>query len=249
MFPELSIFYIGFNTTEPPFDDTGVRQAFSLAIDKDRVIGQVLKDSVSRAEGILPPGLPGYNEDVQGLDYDLDDARTLIAQWEGENAMEFPSVTFTIPGEGGYIPPSLETIMYQWQQDLGVEIQVRQLDSEAYFYRLEEEKDNMFEFAWVADYPDPQNFLDVLFHSQSKNNFGGYSNEDVDDLLEQAAIEQDEETRFALYQEAEQLIIDDAACLPVWFGRNYILVKPYVKGYTLSPLGIPLLSNVSIESA
>ncbi len=57
----------------------------------------------------------------------------------------------------------------------------------------------------------------------------------------------DTTSRFVLYQEAEQLIIEDAACLPLWFGKNYVLVKPYVKGYVLSPLGIPLLSNVSVE--
>jgi oligopeptide transport system substrate-binding protein len=245
--PELSISYIEFNTTETPFDDARVRRAFYQAIDKDEIISRVLKDSVTPAEGILPPKLPGYNEEVQGLGYDLDNARALITEWESENATEFPSVTFTIPGEGGYIPSILEAIMYQWQQDLGVEIEVRQLDSKAYIYRLEEEKDDIFHFGWVADYPDPQNFLEVLFHSQSKNNIGGYSNEELDDLLEQAAIEQDEGARFALYQEAEQLIIDEAACLPLWFGKNYILVKPYVQGYTLSPQGIPMLSNVSVE--
>jgi oligopeptide transport system substrate-binding protein len=246
--PELSISYIEFNATETPFDDARVRRAFYQAIDKDEIISRVLKDSVTPAEGILPPKLPGYNEEVQGLGYDLDNARALITEWESENATEFPSVTFTIPGEGGYIPSILEAIMYQWQQDLGVEIEVRQLDSSAYIYRLEEEKDNIFHFGWVADYPDPQNLLEVLFHSQSKNNIGGYSNEELDDLLEQAAIEQDEGARFALYQEAEQLIIDEAACVPLWFGKNYILVKLYVQGYTLSTQGIPMLSNVSVES-
>jgi oligopeptide transport system substrate-binding protein len=242
IFHELSLSYIVFNTSEPPFDDPQIRQAFCYAVDKDRVISQVLQDSVSQADSIVPPGMPDYDGGVQGLSYDLDKAKELIA------GATLPPLTFTTLGEGGYVSTSLTAILYQWQQNLGVEIEVRQLESEAYFYRLDEEKDEMFDYGWVADYPDPQNFLEALFGSESENNKGEYSNSEVDDLLAQAAIEQDSETRFELYREAEQMIIDDAPCLPLWFGQNYVLVKPYVKGYVVSPLGIPLLSNVYLES-
>jgi len=150
-------------------------------------------------------------------------------------------------GQAGYLDPSIMAILYQWEQNLGVEIEVRQLEPDVYFNRLDEEKDNMFFYGWVADYPDPQNFLWVLFGTGTENNKGEYSNTDVDDLLEQAAIEQDDETRMELYRQAEQQIVDDAACLPLWFGRSYILVKPYVEGYRISPLGIPLLGKVSLS--
>ena len=242
IFSELSLFYIGFNTSEPPFDDPQVRQAFCHAVDKDRVISQVLKDSVSRADGIVPTGMPDYDGEVQGLSYDLDKAKELIA------GATLPPITFTDSGEGGYVSSSLMAILYQWHEKLGVEIEVRQLESEAYFYRLDEEKDEAFFYGWVADYPDPQNFLEVLFGSESENNKGEYSNSEVDDLLAQAAIEQDSETRFGHYRDAEQMIIDDAPCLPLWFSQNYVLIKPYVKGYVIGPLGIPLLSNVYLES-
>jgi len=242
VFPELSLFYIVFNTSEPPFDDPEVRQAFCYAVDKDRVISQVLKDSVSPADGIVPPGIPGYDGEVQGLGYDLDKAKELLG------GVAILSLTFTDAGEGGYLSSSLMAVLYQWEQNLGVEIEVRQLESEAYFYRLDEEKDDMFSYGWVADYPDPQNFLEVLFGSGSENNKGEYSNTNVDDLLTQAAIEQNSEARFELYREAEHMIIDDAPCLPLWFSQNYVLIKPYVKGYEISPLGIPLLSNVYLES-
>jgi len=76
---------------------------------------------------------------------------------------------------------------------------------------------------------------------------GQYSNPEVDSLLEQAAIEQDSNKRLDLYKQAEDKMVSDAACLPLWFGKNYVLVKPYVKGYSLSPLGIPLLANVSVN--
>lgn len=241
IFPELSLFYIAFNTSKPPFDNPDVRRAFCYAIDKDRVISQVLKDSVSRADVIVPPGIPDYDGDVQGLSYDLDKAKELI------DGTTIPPLTFTTSGEGGYVPSSLMAILYQWEQNLDVKIEVRQLEDDAYFYKLDEEKDQMFFYGWVSDYPDPQNFLEVLFGSGSENNKGEYSNPDVDNLLEQAAIEQNNETSFEAYQKAEQMIIDDAPCLPLWFNQNYILIKPYVKGFIISPLGIPLLSKVTLE--
>ena len=105
----------------------------------------------------------------------------------------------------------------------------------------------MYITGWVADYAHPQDFLEVLFHSDSKNNHGEYSNPEADALMDRAAVEQDYETSLELYQQAEQLLVDDAACLPLWFGKNYELVRPYVKGYQLNPLGIPMLNQVYLE--
>ena len=68
----------------------------------------------------------------------------------------------------------------------------------------------------------------------------------VDDLLAQASIEPDSDLSLVLYQEAEQRLVDDAAALPLWFGRNYVLVKPYVQGYKLNPLGYPTLNTVIV---
>ncbi len=105
----------------------------------------------------------------------------------------------------------------------------------------------MFYMGWVADYPHPQNFLDILFHSGADNNYGEYSNPDVDALLEMGGVEQDIELSLALYQQAEQKMVEDAASLPLWFGRNYILVKPYIKGYSVNPMGFVMLHKISAE--
>lgn len=247
VFPELSLTYIGFDTTKPPFDNPKVRQAFCYAVDKARVISQVLKDSVTPAYGILPPGMPGYDANFEGLSYDLAKAKSLLAEAGYGNGTDLPVIIFNIPGDGGYVPTSITAILYQWQLNLGVQIQIRQLESDVYYYRLDEEKDEAFFFGWIADYADPQNFLDILFRTGTANNMGQYSNPEVDSLLDQAAIEQDSNTRLDLYRQAEEKIVSDAACLPLWFGKNYVLVKPYVTGYTLSPLGIPLLANVSVN--
>jgi oligopeptide transport system substrate-binding protein len=245
--PELSLYYSGFNTAKPPFDDVNVRRAFCHAVNKEHIAEVILRDMISAADGILPPGMPGYNEALEGLDYDVEKAKELIAASKYGDVSNLPPITLTVEGYGNSIPSYLGAILQEWQQNLGVEISVRQLEPEDFLYNLKQEKDEMFSLGWVADYPDPHNFLDILFHTGGENNIFEYSNPSLDALLDQAAIEQDKAVRLAMYQQAEQLIVDDAPCLPLFHGTNYILVKPYVKGYELSPLGIPDLSKVYID--
>ncbi len=206
-----------------------------------------MRDMVNEANGILPPGMPGYNEALEGLDYDVEKAIELIAASKYGDVSNLPLITLTVGGYGNYIPGYLGAIIQEWQRNLGVEISVRQLEPENFIYNLKQEKDEMFVMGWIADYPDPHNFLDILFYSGSENNIFEYSNLSLDTLLDQAAIEQDGAVRLAMYQQAEQLVVDDAPCLPLWHGANYILVEPYVKGYKLSPLGIPDLTKVYLE--
>jgi oligopeptide transport system substrate-binding protein len=247
--PELSLYYIGFNTAQPPFDDVNVRRAFSLAVDKERIAKVILRDMVSEAEGILPPGMPGYNEALKGLDYDVEKAKELIAASKYGDVSNLPPITLTVEGYGNIIPSYLGAILQEWQQNLGVEVSVRQLETEDFLYNLKQEKDEMFVLGWIADYPDPDDFLDILFHTGSENNIFEYSNSSLDALLDQAAIEQNRTVRLAMYQQAEQLVVDDAPCLPLFHGTNYILVKPYVKDYELGPLGVPDLSKVYIDKS
>jgi len=247
MVPELSFYYIGFDTTQPPFDDVNIRLAFSQAIDKDKMVSLIFRDMLLVADGILPPGMPGYNENLSGLDYDINRAMELIAASSYGDISSLPPITITTVGWGGLISQELEAIIYEWQQNLGVEIKVRQIEPQRFLYHLKEEKDEMFYTGWIADYPHPQDFLEVLFYSGGDNNYGEYSNPEIDTLLEMAGVEQDSNLSLALYQQSEQRLVEDAACLPLWFGLNYILVKPYVKGYELNPMGLAMLSSVSVE--
>jgi ABC-type oligopeptide transport system substrate-binding subunit len=104
-----------------------------------------------------------------------------------------------------------------------------------------------FTIGWIADYPDPENFLDLLFHSQSVENHTRYSNADVDTSLEAARVESDAEARLAMYGAIEQTIVNDAPCLPLYFDRDYYLVKPDVKGFHPAPLVVPTFKDVWID--
>jgi oligopeptide transport system substrate-binding protein len=244
--PALDIFYIGFNCSQPPFDDVNVRKAFSLAIDKDKIISLVFKDMQQKANGILPPGMPGYNANVKGLVFDVNQARDLIKASKYGDSSRLPPITLTTYGYGGGINSTLEAMVFQWKQNLGVDVKIRQLEPDRYFYNTKTEIDQMFETGWRADYPHPQDFVDILFRSGSAYNYGNYSNTEVDSLINQANKSADQSQSFTLYQQAEQKIVNDAACIPMSFEESYTLIKPYVKGYIINPLGFGTLDQVSI---
>jgi oligopeptide transport system substrate-binding protein len=247
VFPEFGIYYLGFNTATPPFDDVNIRQAFCHAVDKERLVSLALEDTVTVAYGVLPPKLPGYNPGFQGLRFDPKKAKDLIASSKYGDISKLPPVVLTTSGWGGTLPAVIGGIIEEWRRNLGVEVTVRQIEPEMYLYSVKKEKNEMFDQGWIADYPDPQDFTDVLFHTGAQNNTGNYSNPQLDSLLEKAAIEGNPSARLKMYQDIEQMIIQDAPILPLYFNRNYTLVKPYVKDYVRSPLGFPLLTKISIQ--
>jgi oligopeptide transport system substrate-binding protein len=244
--PSLGIFYIGFNCSRPPFNDVNLRRAFSLAVDKEKIISLVFRDMQEKADGILPPGMPGYNPGLTGLGFDVNKSLELIKAAGYKDISKLPGITFTGYGYGGGAGSVIEALLYQWKQNLGVDIKVRQLEPERYFYNTKAEIDQLYSMGWSADYPHPQDFLDILFSSGSNNNYGSYSSTQVDDLIKQANRSSDREASFKLYRQAEQLMVNDAACIPISFSKDYLLVRPYVKDFEVNPLGFTTLDRVSI---
>ena len=244
--PELSFYYLGFNSTQPPFDDVNIRRAFSMAVDKEKLASLVYRGMVQPADGILPPGMPGFNKDVSGLTFDVAKARELIAGSKYGDVSRLPPIVMTASGWGGLISPEVEAVIEEWRRNLGVEVTVRQLEPLQFLYHLKTEKDNVYYMGWIADYPHPQDFLEILFYTGGENNYGEYSNPEVDDLLARGGVEMDSDLSLELYRQAEQKLVDDAACIPLWFGRNHVVVKPHVKGYKLDAMGLVQLNEVSV---
>ncbi len=244
--PDFSVSYVGFNTEMPPFDDADFRKALNHAVNKDLIATEVLSELVEAAYGVLPPGFPGYNPDLQGLRYDGELARQLLADSKYGDEATRPRIVVTVPGTGGTIGLDLEVVIEMWKQELGVEVEIQQVEWATYLQDLNANKFQAFAgLGWEADYPDPQDFLDILFHSDSSINHGGYSNAEVDSVLELARTEPDVVKRVGLYQEAEELIINDAAWVPLWFtGERYVLIKEHVQDYRVTPMIIPKLKQV-----
>ncbi len=243
----LDVFYIGFNTTKPPFDNPKVRQALSMAIDKNLLANEVMAGVVDPAQGVLPPGIPGYNDKLNGIEFNPDEARKLLDEAGGQQVLK--DVVLLTPGRGASPGDVLQAIVAMWTENLQLDSDIPvELEDFGLFLRdLDQSNFAMFSLGWIADYPDPQNFLDIKLRSDSANNETKYSNSKVDDLLKQAMNEQDETKRESLYQQAEQLVVDDAPWIPLYHGKANVLVKPYVKGYKTPPFVIPNLRYVSIQ--
>ena len=244
VFPQLNTFYLGFRAREAPFDDPLVRRAFAMAVDREALLETVYGGRRSLAAGLLPPGMPGYSADLTGIPYDPERARALLAQ--SQYAADFPPVLYTTSGSGE-VPADAQFIVGAWEANLGVDVKVELVPPDAYFYRLDELAGNIFDYGWVADYPDPENFLDLLLHSENRsNNIGGYSNPGYDHLLERARVEPDFEARMALYAEAEELLIADAGIIPLFHSPDYVLIKPHIQGFIIEPFGAPSLGDVIV---
>jgi len=238
--------YVVFDVTKPPFDDLKVRQAFSMAFDRQKYIDVVLSGRALPAIGIFPPGLPGFNISLDGLPYDPNRARQLLA--ESKYGNNLPPIIYTEGGIGSSIGADVAALIQMWQQVLGVEIMVENLEPNFYYERiLAGQHGQIFGGGWCADYPDPENFADVLFHSGSTQNSGGYSNPELDSLLEAARVEGDVAKRIEMYQQAEQIIVDDAPVLFTIHSLSYQLVKPYVKGYVFTPIDVPIERYMWLE--
>ena len=248
--PDFSVSYIGFNASMKPFDDPKFRRALNHAVNKELIATEVLSDLVVAAYGPLPPGFPGYNSALRGLRYDPDLARQLLAESEYPTLSDRDKrIVITVPGTGGTIGLDLEVIIEMWSQELGVKVEIQQVEWATYLDDLNDSKFQAFAgLGWEADYPDPQDFLDILFHSESSINHGAYSNLEVDALLEKARVEPDVVKRVELYREAEQKIVDDAAWVPLWYtGERHVLIKSHVHDYQVTPMIIPKLKQIYIE--
>lgn len=239
--------YVGFNTQAPPFDDVKVRQAFAYAIDKAKLAEVVYKGTVVATNGILPPGMPGYNKALKGLGYDVNKAKEVLAQ--SKYAGKMAEVTLFVSGSGGTPARAVSALQEMWKQNLGVQVSVQQVDWATYLNDLKRHKFQMFGVTsgWIADYADPQDFLDILFYSKSYENHMSYANPAVDKALEQARVEQDPAKRLKMYQDIEETILADAPVIPLHNSRDYWLLKPYVKGVVRPPMILPWLKNVYIE--
>lgn len=247
--PGFSVSYIGFNTTKPPFDDANFRKALNLAVDKELISTEVYGSLVLPAYGVIPPGFPGYSDDIKGLKFNPDLAKEYLRKSKYASATNRPRIVITVPGTGGSPTLDVEVVTDMWEQTLGVKSEIQQVEWATYLQDLNRRRLQAYAgLGWNADYPDPQDFIDILFYSGSDANHGAYANTAVDRIIEKARTEQDTQKRFALYREAEQMIVDDAAWVPMWFDtQGYALIKPWVKGFSFTPLIVPKLKDVWID--
>ncbi len=226
--PYLLTGYIGFDVSRPPFNDVRVRRAFGLAIDKD-----VLADLIGRGHlppakgGLVPPGMPGHVKDI-GLPYNPQKARRLLADAGYPDGRGFPSLCFVMPQ--GAVIVDLDFVRSQWQKNLGLSFDCEIVDFITMCQRLESDPPQLYAFSWVADYPDPDTFLRSSFCLSTTR----WQNAAFDLLVNEALKISDHEERMTLYWQAENILIKEAPLLPLVYGRQHLILKPWVKRFPTS---------------
>jgi ABC-type oligopeptide transport system substrate-binding subunit len=224
---------IKFDNTLPPFDDINVRKAFTLAIDQNAVNEQFSEGLDRVAIGLLPPAMPGFTPENAIATSNQQAAQDALA--ESDYAGDMPEIVISAWGYGDTDSPYVAMLVDMWQTTLGVDITVEYIEPDRFTEIAREEHGQMVVYGWCADYPDPQNFLEVLFHTESDFNVSGYTNPDFDALVEEAATAPDPSTRIALYQEAEQLLLKDFAFLPMSHNVAHVLISNKIQDFTFSP--------------
>ncbi len=243
---ELSVFYIGFNTQQPPFDDRDVRRALSMAIDKQTIAEVVLQSIAPVAHGIIPPGLAAFDESFGGLPFDPELAKELLDNSSYAGTAFLENIRVTVPGAGATPGNVIVAIQDMWSTNLGLQVEIQQVEAANFFSELDQGLYQAFSLGWILDYPDPENIVDLLFHSASLQNNPAYQSDELDALVEEARGELDPERRIALYREAERVIIEDAPWAPLFFGTTNQVIKPYVTGYVPPRSIIPHLRYIGL---
>ena len=162
--------YIGMNNAIAPFDDIFVRQAFASAIDIGKITDITYKKMLPQATGILPPGMYGYDASKKVYEYNPELAQELLAKSKYGSAENLPPIVFSDIGAGAEGSTDIQAYIEQWKQNLGVTVQLRQSDFATFLADLDSNKLQIYGIGWIMDYPDPENILDVKFHSKSTEN-------------------------------------------------------------------------------
>ncbi len=242
--PFLRGYYYGFNITKKPFDDVRVRRAFAHAIDRSQITS-LLKGGQIPTTSWVPKGMPGYEPKV-GLDFDVAKAKKLLAEAGYPDGKGFPSVTFMFDTRDDH-KMIAERLQSMWKKNLNVELKAQNEDWKVYLNRLKADVPAMFRLGWGADYPDPDNFLN-LFTSSSGNNHTQWKSKEYDKLIEQAAGEASMPKRIALYKKAQIMLTEtDAVMIPLFIDALNVLVSPTVKNLDLNAMDLLHLKSVQMN--
>ncbi|HXL36917.1 MAG TPA: peptide ABC transporter substrate-binding protein [Ktedonobacteraceae bacterium] len=258
--PQLSINYLTMNYLVKPFDNIHIRQAFALAINKDLIIQSVYKNTYVPTNHIVPKGMPGYNpnlmapDGVAGTSGDPTKAKALLQQGLTEegwtSVSQLPAVKLTYASGDPNLANAMAAMQQMWQTTLGVSVKTNPEDFNKLLTDSEAALNNpnglqFWAIGWIADYPDPQDWTSLQFGKGQQYNQINYGQnnsanaaqqQQVQQALDAADVNPDQNARLQAYMQAEQQLVNDVAWLS-WAQVAFSQVlKPYVKGIVFNAL-------------
>ena len=248
--PYLGIYYYSFNTTKKPFDNPKLRQALSLAIDRDYIAEKIWGGTMFPAYNLVPPGMSGY---------------TLAeADYKGKSQIEREDASRKIMEELGYSKDKLLPVEIRYNsgenhkntaiavadvwKNIYVETTMINVDAATHFRYLQEKGDfDIARAGWIADYKDPQNFL-ALAQTGNGVNYARFSNAEVDDWLRKAEAEVKPETRMGYLHKAEEAVVREAPIIPILFYYSKPLISKKLKGWFPNLVSVHPSQYIMIEN-
>lgn len=244
--PQLAIYYFAMNYEAEPFkDNLALREALNYAVDRQNIIDVISEGVPSVASGIVPRGIVGWVDGQSEYDYDPEMAKQKLAEAGYPNGEGLPVIDFGINIGSGH-----ELVAEAVQADfaeIGVQVEIIGMEWGAALDAFKNGEIGFFRLGWIADYPTMDNFLFPLFHSTSADNYQGYNNPEVDQMLIEARSIRDDDERIAKYREIEKIVLDDSAFILMYQYGSSRIIKDYVKGFELSASENYDLSTVYLE--
>lgn len=229
----LGTYYYGFNTSKPPFNDAKVRQAFAHAIDRKQITDLMAGGQVPLSD-FVPDGMFGAEPKI-GIQFDTKKANELLDEAGYKDRSKLPRVTIGFNTDENH-QRIAENVQAQLKKNLGVEVELANEEWKVYISHLQNDAPNIFRIGWMADYPDPDNFLSLM-KSDSANNYPKWKNKIYDGLIEKGATELDREKRRQIYASAQKILCeDDVPVFPIYVQVYNNMISPRMKNFPNNPL-------------
>jgi peptide/nickel transport system substrate-binding protein len=228
-----------------PLASRKIRQAINCGFDREKMV-LYLRNSlgIPAQSGFVPAGLPSFDSSkVKGYRYDPALARKLIKE-AGFTSQSMPAIKLqTIP-----IYSEIASYVARQLEEIGFKVQVDVVQKSLLLELTSNSQTPFFRGSWIADYPDAEHYLSVFY---SKNpappNYTRYNNPQLDELFDRAIAETNDSSRYELYRQADQVIMNDAPVIPLWYDKVVRLIQRHVKGFATNALNLLGLRRVRME--
>jgi oligopeptide transport system substrate-binding protein len=256
--PEMASQFYEFNLTKEPFNNIKVRQAFSYAIDRNKIIEEVLKGEAygPGTNGLCPPSFKGYDiTKILGYDFDAAKAKKLLAEAGFPNGKGFPKVKIELNSGGSKNANVVLEIQKQLMEVLNVNVDFEVVPQKQKLEDAKYARAEIFRSAWIADFPSPENFLWTMYggsvpsdlSAPSFPNTPRYKSAEFDNLFEAGQSAKTQEEAYDNFMKAEQILMNDAPVMVLWYDENYRLIKSNVRNYFSNPMRYRDYSQVYLK--
>jgi oligopeptide transport system substrate-binding protein len=245
--PFFMTYYYDFDTTRPPFNDVRVRQAFSLALDRDRLIASEPSRGLRAAISYVPPGVDGYAyQGPDRLHFDPAEARRLLAAAGYPEGRGFPAVDISFSTNGRH-QQIAEVMQQMWRQNLGLHLNLMNTEGRVFNEERLHHAYQLSRSGWIGDYLDAHAFLSVYVAGGGQN-VSGWTDATYDRLVRESLDERDKTKRFALYRQIESMLLRELPVLPLFHDSSPHLVNPAVRGWYPNLLNYHPYQRMWLES-